>query len=63
VSHHPALFDDNKNNCPTVRGGHGFVDLWSRVLQVCVFSYMKSALRYTFLILDTYHPVTLVIVM
>jgi hypothetical protein len=27
VGHHSALFDDNKNNCPTVRGGPGFVDL------------------------------------
>jgi hypothetical protein len=28
VGHHSALFDGNKNNCLTVRGRHGFVDLF-----------------------------------
>ena len=29
------------------------------MLLVCIRSYLKSVLRYTFLILDTYHPDTL----
>jgi len=29
-----------------------------RKLPVCILSYLKSVLRYNFLILDTYHPDT-----
>jgi len=30
-----------------------------RMLLVCISIYLKSVLRYTFLILDTYHPDTI----
>ena len=52
--------------CPirTKRGTVGFIKVKScialtRMLLVCIRSYLKSVLRYKFLILGTYHPYTL----